>query len=355
MSQFSGGGGAPPTPWYDRGLFWGYVGLCGLFIALGFGAAMSGYRVSAHIFFFLAWPWGVLVAWLALNGVTPNKRWRVIGRTIACILFGLMIGLTDRAMTRPSNPVAAVSAELTPQHNPAQPAPSDSSAPSFSGGSPISVNPAKLVFKDQPIGSISDPQTVAVVNRGSSRRVISSLKMTGDFSQTNDCGPELMVGDSCNIAVTFAPTKIGLVYGSLEISTSDPLGVTYTNPATVTFSGSAIKIKAVLKPGVKTDVTHASQNLSSGNLEPGKQNDRTTVGGVTFAPGSIPAGSVFSIGQQGGITAGTVKQVWTSAATNADSQILCDLSGCRRRTGLQVSYNVYHKQPAASTLLRLVL
>jgi hypothetical protein len=104
--------------------------------------------------------------------------------------------------------------------------------------SPLTVSSAKLVFKDQHVGTTSDPQTVTVVNRGPSPQIMSPLEIEGDFSQTNNCGPELMTGDSCDIAVTFTPTKAGLVYGNLEISSSDPLLHIYTNPAIVTFSGS---------------------------------------------------------------------------------------------------------------------
>jgi diguanylate cyclase (GGDEF)-like protein len=112
-----------------------------------------------------------------------------------------------------------------------------SSGPSFAGNSSLTVSDVKLAFKEQHIGTSSDPQTITVVNRTSTPKLMS-LKMTGDFSETNDCGKELMVGDSCNLAVTFTPTKSGLTYGSVEISSVDPLGLTLTNPAIVTFSGS---------------------------------------------------------------------------------------------------------------------
>jgi len=120
---------------------------------------------------------------------------------------------------------------------------------------PLSVSPTKLIFEDQQLGTTSEPQTVTVVNRGSAPRFMSPLKMAGDFSQTNDCGPELMVGDSCNIAVSFAPTKLGLTYSSLEIPSSDPLQPTiYINPAAVTFSGTGKATPAIPPPPPKLAV-----------------------------------------------------------------------------------------------------
>ena len=109
------------------------------------------------------------------------------------------------------------------------------------------VNPAKLVFRGQRIGTTSEPQNIIVTNHGSGigRRMMSPLKITGDFSQSNDCGPELEVGDSCTIEVTFSPTESGLAYGDIEVPSTDPLFPNlYTNPARVTFSGSGVEGKA---------------------------------------------------------------------------------------------------------------
>lgn len=102
----------------------------------------------------------------------------------------------------------------------------------------LTVSPIKLVFKGQAIGKTSSLQTVTVVNRGTAARIITGIDITGNFSQTNDCGSELMVGDSCNVEVKFTPTTLGLTHGSLEISCHDPLFSSTNLFATVDFSGS---------------------------------------------------------------------------------------------------------------------
>jgi hypothetical protein len=89
--------------------------------------------------------------------------------------------------------------------------------------SPVSIAPDKLSFRDR-IGTTSAPQIITVVNRGGVRKIIS-IKLAGDFSQTSDCPPELSVGDSCSIAVSFTPTKAGFVSGSIEIMLTDPFPV----------------------------------------------------------------------------------------------------------------------------------
>lgn len=102
----------------------------------------------------------------------------------------------------------------------------------------LTVSPIKLVFKGQAIGKTSGPQTVSVVNRGTAARIITGINITDNFSQTNDCGSELMVGESCNVEVRFTPATLGLTHGSLEISCHDPLFSSNNLFATVEFSGS---------------------------------------------------------------------------------------------------------------------
>ena len=123
--QFSGGGGSVPTPWYDRGLFWGHVALFLFFGGLGCGAAMSDRIVWAHVFFIAAWPWGLLAAWLAINGLTRNRRFRIGGRITAAIVVGIIVMLVDRTMTRRSHvespQPAPLQATVNPTQSPAQP------------------------------------------------------------------------------------------------------------------------------------------------------------------------------------------------------------------------------------------
>lgn len=104
LQIIGGGGGTPSAPWYERGVFWGFIGLAVAFAALGFGSAMSGYPTLAHLFFWLTWPWAMLAAWIAIKGLTARKRFRIIGAVAAGIVIAVGIGLTDRALTRKNKP-----------------------------------------------------------------------------------------------------------------------------------------------------------------------------------------------------------------------------------------------------------
>ncbi len=179
----------------------------------------------------------------------------------------------------------------------------------------VSVSPIKLVFKDQAIGKTSSAQIVTVVNRGTAPRIITGINVTGTFSQTNDCGSELMVGDSCNVEVKFTPTTLGLTHGNLEVSCIDPLFSSTTLRTTVAFSGSG-KSSPVRK--VPT-------------APPIKQNDSSAIGSSSApvptlsqecAPGAQCA---QSSGQTGGFTGQInvdtppLKLKWTSSPLSEEA------------------------------------
>ena len=42
-------------------------------------------------------------------------------------------------------------------------------------------------------------------------------QMSGDFSQTNECGSQLSPGSECRITVTFSPQATGVRNGTLSV------------------------------------------------------------------------------------------------------------------------------------------
>jgi hypothetical protein len=81
--------------------------------------------------------------------------------------------------------------------------------------------PTQLDFGDQDAGTTSAAQTVTLTNTGGSPLGITSIGVTSQFSETDDCPilPEtLAAGDNCTIGVTFAPSSTGAASGSLSIN-----------------------------------------------------------------------------------------------------------------------------------------
>ena len=82
--------------------------------------------------------------------------------------------------------------------------------------------PTALNFGGEPVGQTSAPKKVKLTNAGNARLKISSITVSGDFLQTNNCGKGLAVGKTCTIQVSFKPKVKGLRTGQLSITDNAP-------------------------------------------------------------------------------------------------------------------------------------
>ena len=107
--------------------------------------------------------------------------------------------------------------------------------------SSAALAPSQLSFASQALGSSSSPQTVTLTSTGSTPFQITSIQITGDFSQSSTCpvlaapGNSMGVagGSSCTLSVTFTPTVAGLRAGVLTVNGTNGVSMT------VALSGSA--------------------------------------------------------------------------------------------------------------------
>jgi phospholipase C len=82
----------------------------------------------------------------------------------------------------------------------------------------VSLSPTSLDFGNQLVGTSSAPQAITLTNTGTGTLTISGLAISGDFSQTNNCGSSVAPSASCTISVTFTPTTTGGRSGSITIT-----------------------------------------------------------------------------------------------------------------------------------------
>ncbi|MFD3400571.1 choice-of-anchor D domain-containing protein [Kribbella sp. NPDC058693] len=108
-------------------------------------------------------------------------------------------------------------------------------------GSQISISPTALSFGSVATGSTSAAQAVTVTNSGTAAAPVSSVAVTGDFSQTNNCGSSIAAGGSCTVNVTFSPTAAGNRSGNLTVTAA---GVA----STVSLSGTGVAPGPILNP-----------------------------------------------------------------------------------------------------------
>ncbi len=87
------------------------------------------------------------------------------------------------------------------------------------GGVPVvTLTPASLTFASQAVGTTSPAQPATLKNTGSGPLSITSIAVSGDFAQTNNCGSKVNPGASCTLNVTFKPTATGTRSGALTIN-----------------------------------------------------------------------------------------------------------------------------------------
>jgi hypothetical protein len=130
---------------------------------------------------------------------------------------------------------------------PATPTPTTPTAPP-----PVTLSPVTLTFT----GLTTDSQAVTLTNTGSKVLAVTSVAVTGNFAETDNCVGMIDVGGTCSINVTFVRRfstgggSSGAVTITDDASTS-PQGVVLAgplvtppagvlSPSTLTFSGQAV-------------------------------------------------------------------------------------------------------------------
>jgi hypothetical protein len=127
----------------------------------------------------------------------------------------------------------------------------------------LGLSPSSLNFGNQQVGTKSTPQTVTLQSIGSTALKIKQISIGGanlnDFTQTNNCPPNLPVGATCKIKVVFAPKRQSQDSASLNVNYQG-LG----SPQSVPLSGTGTSAVTVsLKPSILTFATQTIGTTSS--------------------------------------------------------------------------------------------
>jgi hypothetical protein len=98
----------------------------------------------------------------------------------------------------------------------------------------LSASASVLSFTGQVVDTTSEAQSIVVTNTGGATVTVSSITVSGDFAQTNNC-VSVPGGGSCTVSITFTPTQTGTRTGVLSIvsdATNSPLSVSLSGAAT---------------------------------------------------------------------------------------------------------------------------
>jgi hypothetical protein len=130
-------------------------------------------------------------------------------------------------------------------------------------GSEQTVSPTNVSFPNQTIGTTSSSQTITLT---AGAVVLQNLliQVSGDFSETNNCGKGLSAFGTCQIQVNFAPTVAGSLNGTLTLTDSAP-----SSPQTVSLSGGGVSLGLSVASGASSSATVAAGTTAKYSLSIG--------------------------------------------------------------------------------------
>jgi hypothetical protein len=155
----------------------------------------------------------------------------------------------------------------------------------------VSLAPTSLTFASQAVGTSSAAQNVTLNNTGSATLSVSSIATVGDFSESNNCGLQVPVGVSCQIAVVFAPSATGTRTGTLTImdnASGSPQNVSLTGTGANPSLGLGLPTGGSGSATVTAGAT-AAYTLSIGGQGLAGTASLTCIGTPTGAACSVPA------------------------------------------------------------------
>ncbi len=157
-----------------------------------------------------------------------------------------------------------------------------------------SLSTATLSFGNQGVGASSSPQTVSLTNTGNGPLTISSIAISGNFSQTNTCGASVAAGANCALSITFTPQATGTRTGTLTLTdnaSGSPQTVALSGSGVVPYQLSAVASSAVVIRGAdSTNFTLSASSQSGFKASINLSCSGNGPANCTFNPASIVPG-----------------------------------------------------------------
>jgi Abnormal spindle-like microcephaly-assoc'd, ASPM-SPD-2-Hydin len=164
------------------------------------------------------------------------------------------------------------------------------------------ANPASLVFPSQVFDTVSSAMTVTLNNTGSLALTVTSISMSGDFSETDNCAnAPVAVGAGCAIQVTFTPQATGPLSGELTINaniyggqltvdltgTGAPAGIVSLTPASVPFGQVEVGMTSAALQVSATNSSTVAVPITSVTITPPFSLSSNSCGTTSLPPSSV--------------------------------------------------------------------
>ena len=167
------------------------------------------------------------------------------------------------------------------------------------------ANPASLAYAPQQVSVASTSQSVTLTEGSNGSATITSIAVTGDYSQTNNCPATLATAQTCTVNVVFTPTALGSRNGTLTIQSN--LAASPTVTSVVTLSGTGIN--SIPSPFSFTPLI---------NVDPSSVQVSNS---ITVASTDVPAPISVSTGGQYSINGGAFTSVPGVVSPGAQVQV----------------------------------
>ena len=96
------------------------------------------------------------------------------------------------------------------------------------------IAPLTLTFGSQMVGTSSTSQGIIVASTGTASLAIASVVLsdTADFQMTSNCPSNMAPNTNCSLGITFAPSNVGSISGTVVVTANDG------SPHTIQLSGT---------------------------------------------------------------------------------------------------------------------
>ncbi len=201
------------------------------------------------------------------------------------------------------------------------------------------LTPSSMAFGNVAVGLNSAVKKATLTNTGTTSLTITSVTITGPYSQTNTCGTTVKAGKNCTISVTFSPIAAGTFTGTLTVTdsaTSSPQTVSLTgngltgvslSPTHMTFPTQNVGTTSA--PMTSTLANYNATTLTISSVTITGNYAQTNTCGTSLAAGAKCTISVTFTPQSSGTLTGVV--TITDNATNSPQKI--NLTGTGQSSG----------------------
>ncbi len=174
---------------------------------------------------------------------------------------------------------------------------------SGTGTAPVAVSPTSLTFASRLVGTTSAANTVSVLNHLNTQLLFSSIVVSGPFAiASNTCGSGIAAGAKCTVGITFTPTAIGPLTGTLTINYN-----AFGSPSLVALSGTGndngLTSINVTPANPSIPAGTARQFTATGNFRTGGPQNLTSF--VAWSSGQSNVAAIAAGGLATGLTVGS--------------------------------------------------